>query len=68
MSVPTWNRASLPGTAIESVPAQTFRDFEVLIVDDGSTDATEALVRRYQETDARVRYVRQEHRGISAAI
>jgi glycosyltransferase involved in cell wall biosynthesis len=66
--VPTWNRASLLGTAMESVLAQSFRDFEVVIVDDGSTDATEALVCRYQETDARVRYVRQEHHGISAAM
>jgi glycosyltransferase involved in cell wall biosynthesis len=66
--VPTWNRVSLLGTAIESVLAQTFRDLEVIIVDDGSVDATESLVRRYQETDARVRYVSQEHRGISAAM
>jgi glycosyltransferase involved in cell wall biosynthesis len=66
--VPTWNRVSLLGTAIESVLTQGFRDLEVVIVDDGSADATELLVRRYQETDARVRYVAQEHRGISAAM
>ena len=66
--VPTWNRVSLLGTAIESVLTQGFRDLEVVIVDDGSVDATESLVRRYQETDARVRYVAQEHRGISAAM
>src|ERR1700733_15378431 len=66
--VPTWNRVSLLGTAIESVLAQTFRDLEVVIVDDGSVDATESLVRRHQQTDERIRYVRQEHRGISAAM
>jgi glycosyltransferase involved in cell wall biosynthesis len=66
--VPTWNRASLLGTAIESVLTQGYRDLEVVIVDDGSVDATESLVRRYQEADARVRYVAQEHRGISAAM
>jgi glycosyltransferase involved in cell wall biosynthesis len=66
--VPTWNRASLLGAAIESVLAQTFRDLEVVIVDDGSVDATESLVRGFQETDARVRYVAQKHRGISAAM
>lgn len=66
--VPTWNRVRLLGTAIESVLAQSFRDFEVVIVDDGSNDATESLAGRYRESDARVRYVRQEHRGISAAM
>jgi glycosyltransferase involved in cell wall biosynthesis len=66
--VPTWNRASLLGAAIESVLAQSYRDLEVVIVDDGSVDATESLVRHYRETDARVRYVAQEHRGISAAM
>ncbi len=66
--IPTWNRASLLGTAIDSVLGQSYRDLEVLIVDDGSVDATESLVRRYRETDERIRYVRQEHRGISAAM
>jgi len=66
--VPTYNRASLLGTAIESVLAQTFRDLEVVVVDDGSSDATEALVRHYEAADARVRYLAQQHRGISAAM
>jgi glycosyltransferase involved in cell wall biosynthesis len=66
--IPTYNRASLLGTAIESVLAQSFHDLEVVIVDDGSADATESLVSRYRETDVRVRYVAQQHRGISAAM
>jgi glycosyltransferase involved in cell wall biosynthesis len=66
--IPTYNRASLLGTAIESVLGQTFRDLELVVVDDGSSDGTELVVRRYQETDARVRFVRQENRGISAAM
>jgi glycosyltransferase involved in cell wall biosynthesis len=66
--LPTYNRAALSGTAIESVLGQSFDDLELMVVDDGSADDTEALVRRYQDRDARVRYLRQEHRGISAAM
>lgn len=61
--IPTYNRARFLPDAIGSVLDQTFRDFELIVVDDGSTDGTEELVRRFPE----VRYVRQEHAGISAA-
>lgn len=61
--IPTWNRERYLGQAIESVLAQTYRDFEVIVVDDGSTDGTAALVRRYET----VRYVYQPHSGIPAA-
>jgi glycosyltransferase involved in cell wall biosynthesis len=66
--LPTYDRATLLSTAIESVLGQSFRELELVVVDDGSADDTEALVRRYQDADARVRYLRQVHRGISAAM
>jgi len=66
--LPTYNRAKLLGTAMESVLGQSFGDLELLVVDDGSEDDTEALVRGYQEADERVHYLRGEHRGISAAL
>jgi glycosyltransferase involved in cell wall biosynthesis len=66
--LPTYNRAALLGTAIESVLGQDFRELELIVVDDGSADETEKLVRRYRDSDARVRYVRAEHRGVSAAM
>jgi glycosyltransferase involved in cell wall biosynthesis len=62
--IPTHNRASLIGQTLDSVARQTFRDFEVIIVDDGSTDDTAKLVRNRDET---YRYVYQEQRGASAA-
>jgi len=64
--LPTWNRKRLLGEAIASVLAQTYQDYEVLVVDDGSTDGTAAWVQE-SVTDARVRYLGQENRGVSAA-
>ncbi|MCW5880706.1 MAG: glycosyltransferase [Anaerolineae bacterium] len=61
----TYNRADLVGEAIDSVLAQTFADWELVIVDDGSTDDTEAVLARY--TDPRIRSLRQSNQGLSAA-
>ena len=64
--IPTFNRAHILGRAIASVLGQTHADLELIIVDDGSVDGTEALVRGI--ADRRLRYVRQErNRGVSAA-
>ncbi|HYH64037.1 MAG TPA: glycosyltransferase [Urbifossiella sp.] len=60
------NYARFLPAAVESVLAQTFRDWELLIVDDGSTDATPAAARPYL-TDPRVRYVRSDRLGQSRA-
>jgi glycosyltransferase involved in cell wall biosynthesis len=64
--IPTYNRVRYLGDAIRSVLSQTFTDLELLIVDDGSSDATEELVRAI--ADPRLHYARLEHRGISAAM
>lgn len=64
--IPTYNREGFIGAAIGSVLAQTFADFELIVVDDGSTDGTAAVVAAIR--DPRIRYTRQEHRGISAAM
>ena len=59
---PTYEQASYLHECINSVVAQTRESWEQIIVDDGSTDATESVVTKYH--DDRLRYVRQEHRGI----
>lgn len=58
--MPTYNRAHLIGKSIESILNQGYRHFELIIVDDASTDETETIVRSYQRNDARVKYVRNE--------
>src|SRR4051812_32406172 len=62
--IPTFNRARLLREALESVFAQEFTDYEVLVVDDGSTDDTQAELARHGE---RVRVLRQENQGQGAA-
>jgi GT2 family glycosyltransferase len=62
--IPTYNRAYIIGQAIESVLAQTYDNVEVVVVDDGSTDDTAAVVGRY---GPKVRYIRQANAGVSAA-
>jgi glycosyltransferase involved in cell wall biosynthesis len=54
--LPTFNQARWLDGAIESVRRQTFADWEILVVDDGSTDDTPAIVARYAD-DARIRYL-----------
>jgi len=58
-----YNHGRFIGKCIESVLAQTMPDFEQIIVDDGSTDATAETVEQYCHKDARVRLVRHEHIG-----
>ena len=62
--IPTFNHARFVGAAIDSALAQTVSAFEIIVVDDGSTDETPAVLARYA---ARVRVLRQENRGLSAA-
>ena len=64
--IPTHNRSRLLGAAVASVLRQSFQDFEIIIVDDASTDGTEAFVRAL--ADERIRYLKHStHRNVSAA-
>ncbi len=64
--MPTHNRARFVGEAIQSVIDQRFTDWEMIIVDDGSVDDTEAAVAPFL-ADKRIRYMRQANAGHSAA-
>lgn len=63
--IPTYNRAALIGKAISSVLVQTYKDFELIVVDDGSSDETVDVITSFR--DERIVFLRQENRGRSAA-
>lgn len=65
--MPAYNVEPYIGDAIESVLAQTFTDYELLIIDDGSTDGTAEIARRFAGRDSRVKLIQQENRGLAAA-
>lgn len=62
--IPSYNHARYIGDAIQSVLKQKYRDFEIIVVDDGSTDRTRQVVEQFGDA---VRYIWQENRGLSAA-
>jgi len=63
--IPTYNRATLVKEAVESVLAQTFRDFEVIVVDDGSIDNTRSVIETMD--DNRIRYFCKNNGGCASA-
>ncbi|MBN1450055.1 MAG: glycosyltransferase family 2 protein [Anaerolineales bacterium] len=62
--IPTYNRVHLLDECVKSVLEQTYHDYEIIVVDDGSTDSTREIVGQFFGP---IRYVYQEHRGVSAA-
>jgi len=65
--IPTYNRADLLPQAIESALNQTYRNTEVLVIDDGSTDNTRDVCRNYV-AERQIRYVRKPNGGIGSAL
>ena len=65
--IPSYNRAHLIEETLASVAAQTWTDYEVLVIDDGSKDNTEPFLRPWCERDSRICYVRQANGGVSSA-
>lgn len=67
VAIPVWNREQVVGAAIESVRAQTFDDWELLLVDDGSTDGSLATLEGWAALDPRIRVLARPHEGVGAA-
>jgi hypothetical protein len=61
--IPVYNGEAFIEQALESVFEQTFQDFEILVINDGSTDGTEARLAKYRD---RIKYVKQENVGLAA--
>ena len=64
--LPVYNCPQYIGEAIESVLAQSFTNFELIVIDDGSRDETPDVLRRY--TDSRIRHLSQENQGLAATL
>ncbi len=62
--IPSFNRGYILTEAIDSVLAQTYQNFEIIVVDDGSTDNTREILTPYKD---RIRYFYQENQGVAAA-
>ncbi len=64
--IPAYNHERYVGEAIQSVLDQTYQEFELIIINDGSTDSTEAEILKFK--DDRIRYYSHENRGLSATL
>ena len=67
VTMPVYNGERYLGQAIESILNQTFRDFEFIIIDDGSTDGTAGILAHYQQIDSRIHVYLQENQGVTAS-
>src|SRR5918995_1847634 len=65
--IPCYNQAQFLGEAIQSVLSQSYQAFEVIVVDDGSTDDTKEVASAYAVEDSKVRLVRQQNTGLAGA-
>lgn len=65
--VPVYNVEAYVARCLESIVGQTYRNIEIVVVNDGSTDGSLAIVRRYEAEDARIKVVDQPNQGLSAA-
>lgn len=66
--LPVYNGEPYLREAVESILNQTFRDFEFIIINDGSTDRTEDIIAHYQELDNRIRVYHQVNQGLIATL
>jgi GT2 family glycosyltransferase len=65
--IPAYNYAQFIADTLASVQAQSYQRWECIVVDDGSTDDTDAVVKGFSESDRRIKYVRQDNRGLAGA-
>jgi glycosyltransferase involved in cell wall biosynthesis len=65
--IPTYNRKAMLMEAIDSAMSQRYRNIEIIVIDDGSTDGTEQIMLEKCQENTSIQYVRQENSGVSAA-
>lgn len=65
--IPTFNSSRYLEECLKSVCDQTYRNLEIIIIDDGSSDGTQDICRNFANSDSRIKLILQDHRGVSAA-
>ena len=65
--IPAYNAAATLPRMLDAIKAQTFENFEVVVINDGSKDDTQSVLVQYQSEDSRIRVFRQENQGVSVA-
>lgn len=65
--VPVYNASSYLPSCLESLISQTYQNIEILLINDGSTDVSESIMKEFQKKDKRIRYFYQENKGVSSA-
>ena len=65
--IPCFNASETLGKTLDSVIEQDYSNYEVVIIDDGSSDSTPEIIQQYKKKDHRIRDFRQENNGVSAA-
>ena len=66
VAICTYNGEQYISDTLDSVLAQTYHNWEIVIVDDGSSDGTVAIIRRYAERDGRIRFFVRKNMGLPA--
>ena len=65
--LPVYNVAAYLERCIESIVNQTYRNLKILLIDDGSTDKSQEICRKWAEKDSRIRHIRKENQGLGMA-
>ena len=65
--MPVYNSEKYLGVCIDSILSQSFRDFELILVDDGSRDSSQRICDDYAQKDSRVKVIHKENGGVSSA-
>ncbi|OMD37951.1 hypothetical protein BSK52_20335 [Paenibacillus odorifer] len=65
--IPVYNLENYIGRCLNSVLSQSLKEIEVIVINDGSTDDSEKIIKKYAECDVRIKYIKQKNGGVSAA-
>ena len=66
--IPVYNRQNMIGGLLEALKQQTYKNLEIICIDDGSTDQSKSIIRRYMETDPRIILKEKQNGGAVSAV